>query len=46
MVVKGTANGGTAPIYNAEYNPTGQYDAISFCDGAAADLVLRQHTGR
>ncbi len=34
IVIKGTANGGTAPLYNAEYNPTGQYDAISFCDGA------------
>jgi hypothetical protein len=34
FVIKGTANGGTAPLYNAEYNPTGQYDAISFCDGA------------
>jgi hypothetical protein len=34
LVIPGTANGGTAPLYNAEYNPTGQYDAISFCDGA------------
>jgi hypothetical protein len=33
VVIKGTANGGTQPVYNAEYNPTGQYDVISFCDG-------------
>ncbi len=33
MVIPGTAHGGTAPLYNAEYNPTGQYDAISYCDG-------------
>jgi hypothetical protein len=33
LVIPGKANGGSAPIYNAEYNPQGQYDVISFCDG-------------
>ncbi len=33
FVIKGTMHGGTSPIYNAEYNPTGAYDAILFCDG-------------
>ncbi len=33
FVIPGTLHGGTAPVYNAEYNPTGAYDAILFCDG-------------
>ncbi|MHB8420266.1 MAG: alpha/beta hydrolase [Myxococcales bacterium] len=33
LVIPGKAHGGTQPVYNAEYNPNGDYDAISFCDG-------------
>ncbi len=33
IVIKGYDSGGTAPIYNAEYNPEGRFDVISFCDG-------------
>ena len=32
-VIPGKAHGGASPLYNAEFNPQGQYDAILFCDG-------------
>ncbi|RMG10840.1 MAG: hypothetical protein D6729_18905, partial [Deltaproteobacteria bacterium] len=33
LVIRGLDHGGTAPLYNAEYNPEGRFDVISFCDG-------------
>ncbi|MHB1843319.1 MAG: alpha/beta hydrolase [Deltaproteobacteria bacterium] len=33
FVIPGKAKGGSAPVYNAEFNPAGQYDAVLFCDG-------------
>ena len=33
FIIRGTKSGGLAPVYNAEYNPKGESDAILFCDG-------------
>ncbi|MBS2027213.1 MAG: hypothetical protein JST54_04840 [Deltaproteobacteria bacterium] len=32
------------PIYNAEYNPEGKYDAITFCDGEESPIYYCTHS--
>lgn len=44
VVVPGTDAGGTQPIYNAEYNPEGRFDVITFCDGEEP-IVVCEKTG-
>jgi len=45
IVIKGTDHGGTHPIYNAEYNPDGRFDVITFCDGEEP-ITVCQKTGQ
>ena len=45
VVIKGTDHGGTHPVYNAEYNPDGRFDAVTFCDGEEP-ITVCQKTGQ
>lgn len=42
-IIPGTRHSGLTPFYDGRYNPRGEFDVITFCDGGAKDNAQGQY---